>query len=72
MLSPLVSSSRVDCVRPPYHVISSFYKISLAIGVPGRLRLVAALKQYGLYEGKREAAHLRSEIMCCFLYLNLN
>lgn len=50
MLSPLVSSSRVDCVRPPYRVISSFYKISLA-----RLRLVAALKQYGLYERKREA-----------------
>lgn len=72
MLSPLVSSSRVDCVRPPYHVIFAFYEINLAIAVPGRLRLVAALKQYGLCERKREAAHLRSEIMCYFLCLNLN
>lgn len=41
--------------------------MSLAVAVPGRLRLVAALKQYGLCEGKMEAAHLRSEIKCCFL-----
>lgn len=67
MLSPPDFSFNVYCVRPDHHVLSSPCEMSLAIAVHGRLCLVVALKQYGLCERKREAAHLRSEDKVCFL-----
>lgn len=58
MLSPCISFFKVDWFIPHHHVFSSSScEISLTIAGSWRLRLVVALKHYGLCERKREAAH---------------